>query len=182
MEDKEFSLIQEISLRPHQTQRQLSSEVGLSLGMTNILLMRLVRKGYVKIRQLDWKRTEYLLTLAGAMEKARKTYAYTLHTIRLYRSVMENVQKVIKEEYDRGTRRAIIVAWPETVAAISGALKELALDDLEVEFVDNFKTLGGRPGMVLVATEEPAPKPGPGQHFVPLLNGGALKFSFPDVP
>jgi DNA-binding MarR family transcriptional regulator len=87
----EYSVLQEVARQPTQTQRELSRKVGLSLGMTNALLLRLTRKGYIKMRQLDWKRTEYLLTFKGALEKTRKSYAYTLHTIRLFRTIIESV-------------------------------------------------------------------------------------------
>ena len=80
--DREFSLIQEIAREPARTQRELSQSTGLSLGMTNILLKRLVHKGYIKVKHLDWKRTQYLLTVEGMMEKTRKSFAYALHTIR----------------------------------------------------------------------------------------------------
>lgn len=176
----EFSILQEISRRPDQTQRQLSQRVGLSLGMTNILLMRLARKGYIKIRQLDWKRTEYLLTLKGAMEKTRKSYAYTLHTIHLFQLIMERVRSLTRQEYERGNRRVTVVAWPETAGAVSGAISELGLPDMRVNYVTAFRQLEDEPGIVFIATEEPPPKPAPGQRFVSLLDVEDLKFRYPE--
>ena len=73
MKPNEYAVISEVAREPGQTQREISRKVGLSLGMTNALLLRLARKGYIKMKQLDWKRTEYLLTLKGAMEKTRKS-------------------------------------------------------------------------------------------------------------
>lgn len=176
----EFAVIQEVARRPGQTQREISKSVGLSLGMTNLLLLRLARKGYIKMRQLDWKRTEYLLTLKGALEKTRKSYSYTLHTFRLFQHIMESVQKLVKAEYAKGARRAFVVAWPETQKVIRGAVAELALPDLALEHVETFKALRARPGLVFVATEEPAPKPAPGQRFVKLLDIEDLRFKFPE--
>src|SRR5687767_5206385 len=89
---KEFSLIQEIARKPLQTQRQLSQSTGLSLGMTNILLKRLARKGYIKIKHLDWKRTQYLLTVKGLLEKTRKSYAYALYAINQFRLIRERIR------------------------------------------------------------------------------------------
>lgn len=180
MKPNEYAVISEVARRPGQTQREISRKVGLSLGMTNNLLLRLARKGYIKIRQLDWKRTEYLLTFKGAMEKTRKSYAYTLHTIRLFRHIVESVQSLVRAEYARGARRILIVAWPETVSAIAGALLELSLKDLQVEYVETFKKLGSRPGTIFIATEEPAPKPAAGQRFIHLLEVNDLKFKYPD--
>lgn len=175
----EYAVMQAVADNPGQTQRAISKHVGLSLGMTNLLLVRLARKGCIKMRQLDWKRTEYLLTLKGALEKSRKSFEYTLHTIRLFRQIMTNVQGVVKAEYDGGLREAFVVAWPETRQAVAGALEELDLPDLRVEFFETFGKLGARPGVVFVATEQTAPKPAPGQRHVRLLDAADLKFKFP---
>lgn len=176
----EFTVIQEVARRPGQTQREISKSIGLSLGMTNLLLLRLAKKGYIKMRQLDWKRTEYLLTLKGALEKTRKSYSYTLHTIRLFQHIMESTRKVVGAEHAKGASRATVVAWPETQKVVSGAVAELGATDLHLDFVENFKALGARPGLVFVATEEPAPKPAAGQRFVRLLDIEDLRFKFPE--
>lgn len=175
----EYAVMQAVSDNPGQTQRNISKRVNLSLGMTNLLLVRLTRKGYIKMRQLDWKRTEYLLTLKGALEKSRKSYEYTLHTIRLFRQIVVNVQGVIKAEYDAGLREAVVVAWPETQTAVTSAVAELNLSDLRIEYVETFGALGARPGVVFIATEQTAPKPAPEQRHVRLLDAADLKFNFP---
>ncbi len=176
----EFSVIQEVARRPGQTQREISKSVGLSLGMTNLLLMRLARKGYIKMRQLDWKRTEYLLTLKGAVEKTRKSFSYTLHTFKLFQGIIASVQKLVQAEHAKGARQAFVVAWPETQKVILGAVSELALEGLSLDCVDSFKALGARPGLVFVATEESVPKAAAGQRFVRLLDIEDLRFKFPE--
>lgn len=176
----EFAVIQEVARRPGQTQRQISKSVGLSLGMTNLLLMRLARKGYIKMRQLDWKRTEYLLTLKGAVEKTRKSLSYTQHTIQLFQNIVKSVQQHVRAEYSDGVREAFIVAWPDTQKVIAGAVSELALADLKLEFIDSFKALDGRPGTIFVATVEPLPKAAAGQRFVQLLDIEDLRFKYPE--
>ena len=97
--EKEFILIQEIAKSPTRTQRDLSESIGLSLGMTNLLIKRLARKGLIKVTHLDWKRTQYLLTLKGMMEKTRKTYHYTLYTLRLFRQIESYVAGVDREDW-----------------------------------------------------------------------------------
>src|SRR5947209_3037692 len=97
--EKEFLLIQEIARKPTRTQRDLSQSLGLSLGMTNLLIQRLSRKGLIKITQLDWKRTQYLLTLKGAVEKTRKAYGYTLYTLRIFRQIQDNITVVLRREH-----------------------------------------------------------------------------------
>jgi len=176
--EREYTLIQEIAREPSRTQRELSRSTGLSLGMTNILLKRLVHKGLVKVKHLDWKRTQYLLTVEGMMEKARKSYAYALHTIRQFRVIQKRIHDCVQKEYEAGTRSAYVVAWPETEDAIREAITELPITDFNLEYVETFKHLGARAGVVFVATVEPAPDPQAGQRFVSLLDYEALKFKF----
>lgn len=176
----EYALIQAVADNPGQTQRAISKRIGLSLGMTNILLVRLARKGYIKIKQLDWKRTEYLLTMKGALEKSRKSYAYTFHTIRLFQQIIAVVQDSMRREYEAGVREAIVVAWPETAKAVQEAVTSLGLTGLTLHYAETFKKAGTQPGTIFIATEEPLPKPAPGQKFVMLLDFRDLRFQYPD--
>lgn len=176
----EYALIQAVAENPGQTQRAISKRIGLSLGMTNILLVRLARKGYIKIRQLDWKRTEYLLTMKGAVEKSRKSYAYTFHTIRLFQQIIAVVQDSMRREYEAGVRQATVVAWPETAKAVQEAVSALGLAGLQLEYAETFKKAGTQPGTLFIATEESVPKPAPGQKHVMLLDFRDLRFQYPD--
>lgn len=176
--ENEFSLIREITRDPEQTQRELSQNVGISLGMTNLLLKRLIKKGYIKVKQLNWNKTHYLLTFKGVMEKTRKSYAYALHAWRQTRKITVAIQETVIGEYRRGARRAVVVAWPETAALIREALADKDLTGLEVSYVDGFNSLDSKEQLVFVATVEPIPEPVPGQRFVPLLEKVDLEFKF----
>ncbi|MFA6091788.1 MAG: winged helix-turn-helix transcriptional regulator [Elusimicrobiota bacterium] len=182
MADNEFSLIQALGREPAQTQRQLSQNTGLSLGMTNILLRRLARKGYIKIQHLDWKRTHYLLTVQGIAEKTRKSCAYALHAYHQARLIRRRIQEVVQREYAQGMRTAMVVAWPDTAEMIREALQETAFESLQVEYTDAFKHVAETPGTIFTATVEPTPSPKPGQRFIPLLEYEALKFEFSGAP
>lgn len=175
---KEFTLIQEIGRNPQKTQRELSQSVGFSLGMTNLLLKRLIKKGYIKANQMTWNKTQYLLTFTGAMEKMRKSYAYTLYTMKQARKITMAIQNTVVAEYQNGARRATVVAWPETADMIREALSEKELAELEITYIEGFKYLDSKAALVFVATVEEAPAPGPGQRFVPLMDSVDLEFRF----
>lgn len=172
--ENEFALIQEISKSPSSTQRELSTSTGLSLGMTNLLIKRLARKGYIKISQLDWKRTQYLLTLKGAFEKAKKSYNYSLYTIRIFRQIRDNIRTVLKREHDAGQRAFTIVAQDEVLELVREAVSDLAFPDATYTFVDDFKDAAGE--LVLTATLEAPPEPKAGQRFIVLVDFRNLDF------
>ena len=84
---RELQFLTEISSGDSVTQRRLAKKHGLALGLTNFLMRRLVKKGYVKIVNLERKRLQYLLTPKGIAEKARLTYEYLEYSLHLYRNI-----------------------------------------------------------------------------------------------
>ncbi len=107
--EKEFEIINIIADGFRSSQRELSSHVGLSLGMTNLLLRRLVTKGYLRIKQLNRKKIEYLLTARGFSEKAQKTYHYTLKTIESFSLIKEKIIEVLNKSITPQTRHIHII-------------------------------------------------------------------------
>ena len=156
--ESEFALMREIAREPIQTQRDLSKSAGLSLGMTNLLLKRLARKGLIKVGRLDWKRTQYLLTPKGALEKARKTYDYARYTVRLFRQIQENVATALRREHETGRREVWIVTQDEFADVLRDALAAQPLDGASVRFASLFAEVPAGTDLVLTATQEPAPK------------------------
>ncbi len=72
--DSEYSLLKILNDNPEMTQRELSRELGLSLGKTNYILHALREKGLMKLS--NFKRSDnkvgylYLITPKGIEEKA----------------------------------------------------------------------------------------------------------------
>lgn len=172
--ENEFLLIQEISRQPNRTQRDLSQSLGLSLGATNLLIRRLARKGLIKITQLDWKRTQYLLTFKGALEKTRKSYDYTLYTIRIFKQIRDNIGSVMRREHADGRREFHLVAQDEILELVSEAVRDLNLEGATYAFYRTFAEVPAAAGRVLTATPE-AP-PAPESRFVTLVNFDDINF------
>ena len=72
--DAEYTVLKVLKDNPEMTQRQLSKELGLSLGKTNYVLHALIDKGLMKLS--NFKRSNnkvgylYLLTPEGVEEKS----------------------------------------------------------------------------------------------------------------
>lgn len=157
IDESELALMREITREPIQTQRDLSRGADLSLGMTNLLLKRLARKGLIKIRQLDWKRTQYLLTPKGAVEKARKSYDYARYTVRLFRQIQENAASALRREHAAGRRDFWIVAQDEFESVLRDALDDLKLPGARVSFAARFADIPRDADLILTATQESPP-------------------------
>jgi hypothetical protein len=90
------------------TQRSLSRDLGVALGLTNLLLKRLISKGYVKISGIKPNRVGYLITPAGIAEKTRVSRAYLENTVRLYTETRERI---------RGSFDALAASWPQDASS-----------------------------------------------------------------
>ena len=177
--EKEFLLIQQISRKPTSTQRDLSQSLGLSLGTTNLLIRRLARRGIIKVTQLDWKRTQYLLTIKGALGKTRKAYNYTLGMFRIFRQIQDNITTVLTREYRAGRRDFILVAQDEILELIRDTARDLALADARFTFAARFDQVPPGADLVLTAALDPAPPSSDGRRYVSLVDFTNIDFRIP---
>ena len=58
LNEKEFRLISLIAQGASKNQRAISAGLGLSLGMTNLILRRLVSRGVLEMHRLTSKKVE----------------------------------------------------------------------------------------------------------------------------
>jgi hypothetical protein len=79
------------------SQRSLSQELGIALGLTNLLLRRLAANGWIRIVRLRPNHARYLLTPAGLVQKARLSRDYFLHTVRFYGEARDRVQQQLAQ-------------------------------------------------------------------------------------
>lgn len=79
------------------SQRTLSKEMGVAVGLVNLLFRRLATKGYIKVTTMPARRVRYFLTPSGLAEKARISRAYFENTIRLYTETRERIRGRLEE-------------------------------------------------------------------------------------
>lgn len=128
--EREFSIIKEIANNHHPSQRAMARKLGISLGLTNILIRRLVKKGLLKARQLNRRKVQYILTPEGFSEKAKKSYDYTLRTIDSLKRLKKGIQQIALREYDKGARDFTIVGRGELGDLVEMSLRDLHLPEL----------------------------------------------------
>jgi len=124
LNEREFELVNIVGAKLGANQRDLSRHLNLSLGMTNMLLRRLVTKGYIRIKQLDHRKVEYLLTPKGFSEKMRKSVNYTLKTINSIGLIKRNLSRILKDFYKNGVRKFYILGMSDLGGLIEMAIHE----------------------------------------------------------
>jgi DNA-binding MarR family transcriptional regulator len=87
----DHQILQAIASGERITQRSLSSDLGVALGLTNLLIRRLVGKGYVKMA-VGTRHVRYLMTPAGWEALGRATRLSLENTIHLYTQTREQIR------------------------------------------------------------------------------------------
>jgi DNA-binding MarR family transcriptional regulator len=94
-------VLQAIASGQRVTQRSLSSELGVALGLTNLLIRRLVGKGYVKVTKMGTRHVRYFMTPAGREELASATRQSLENTVHLYTETREHIRRSLSEISER---------------------------------------------------------------------------------
>jgi len=100
-----YHLLKLIEARPEISQRELATELGLSLGKINYCLKAFVARGLVKVN--NFRRSDnklayaYLLTPKGLEEKARVT-------VHFFHRVEEEYETLRREVELIGLREAVV--------------------------------------------------------------------------
>ena len=153
MDEREFELINIIGGDLGSNQRDLSRQMNLSLGMTNMLIRRLITKGYIRIKQLNKKKVEYLLTPKGFAEKMQKSVRYTMKTIGSIGLIKKCLTAVLTEVYNSGFRKFYIVGESDLAGLIEIVLKENFKAEYETVYIQEIPSAMNDGGVVLVCRE-----------------------------
>lgn len=155
MDEREFELVNIIGAQLASSQRELSERMDLSLGMTNMLIRRLITKGYIRIRQLNKKKVEYLLTPKGFSEKMRKSVKYTLKTINSIGLIKRRVAAVLDELWGAGHRRFFILGASDLAGIIEIVLREKFAQGYEIVHIEDMAMVPSE-GAILICREHVA--------------------------
>tara|TARA_B100001989_G_C24493831_1_gene441084 strand:- start:104 stop:727 length:624 start_codon:yes stop_codon:yes gene_type:complete len=77
------------------TQKKISSEIAVSIGMANTLIKRFLKKGFIKVQQAPYKRFVYYLTPQGFSDKIKLVKEYINESLGFFRKVKADFNKVL---------------------------------------------------------------------------------------
>ena len=124
---RDLQLLEAVEQNARVTQRSLASTLGIALGLTNIYVKRLARKGYIKCVNVQPNRLAYLITPRGVAEKARLTYEFMDYSLHLYKDVRRHLHRVLRDCAGEGQRLAIY-GRGEAAELAYLSLKELSVE------------------------------------------------------
>ncbi|MBI3321247.1 MAG: winged helix-turn-helix transcriptional regulator [Candidatus Omnitrophica bacterium] len=123
-----MQLLTEVTRTPHASQRDLSKRIGVALGLTNLLLYRLTKKGYIKIRGTKRSRIRYLITPTGILEKSRLTYEFVQYSLQLYSRVRRSLREQLVMLAHAGARRVLLFGTGELAEIAFLTIQEMGLE------------------------------------------------------
>ncbi|TAK12827.1 MAG: hypothetical protein EPO35_10995 [Acidobacteria bacterium] len=97
-------ILTEIEAGERHSQRTLASGAGIALGLTNLLMRRFVRRGWVRVVRIRPNRVRYFLTPSGLAEKARMSRLFLQDSVKFYANARERVGASLA---------ALSASWPE---------------------------------------------------------------------
>ena len=97
-QDIRLDLLRRLESNPQYTQRELSREMGVSLGKVNYCIKKLTEKGLIKLTNFSHNPNKmgyaYLLTPSGVDEKARLTFSFLKRKIKEYEILRDEITKL----------------------------------------------------------------------------------------
>ncbi len=79
------------------SQRQLARLSELSLGQLNLILHRLVEKGFITIEKLNARSMRYILTPKGIARNAGRTYNYIKNAFKLVLLIKAEIEHIYRQ-------------------------------------------------------------------------------------
>jgi DNA-binding MarR family transcriptional regulator len=129
---RHLEVLEAVALDGTITQRTLASKLGIALGLTNVYLRRLIRKGYIKCVNLQSNRILYLITPIGIAEKTRLTYEFMQYSLHLYGEIRQHLRNVLRPLVESGHDRIAILGTGEAAELAYLSLKELGSDPVAI--------------------------------------------------
>ena len=95
--DEQLNILRKLNKNPNINQRQLASDLGLSLGKLNYCLKSLKVKGLIKIQNFKKNRNKarylYLLTPQGIAKKTKLTISFMKRKLKEYDELQLEIKK-----------------------------------------------------------------------------------------
>ena len=96
-----FQILKSLDRDSHPTQRQLSNDLGVSLGKVNYCLKSLIEKGFIKVNNFRNSNNKiqysYLLTPKGIEEKTKLTLDFIRIKTQEYNTLKQEVESLKQE-------------------------------------------------------------------------------------
>jgi DNA-binding MarR family transcriptional regulator len=159
LSDTEYLILEKVydssESRSPLRQRDIAQVAGTSLGMTNVILKRLARKGWIAIKKLNSRNIQYAVTLEGMNEIIRRSYAYFKRTIKNVFFYKERIDQAIGEAKRKGIASALLLGQSDLDFIVEHSCHRHGLKFLQISYKDNVSSLPDDASLLVFAETIP---------------------------
>jgi EPS-associated MarR family transcriptional regulator len=146
LSEQDFLILDAIDRRQSSSQRSLARHSGMSLGKTNYVLKKLVKKGLVKISNFKVNPSKnqylYILTPRGIEAKARLTVSFIQARMREFEEVRHRLLDNLLNLQGQGVRSLLVISSSTLAKFIADIARTENLDIQVVGTVSDTDDLG----------------------------------------
>ena len=113
-----LEILDTVQRNEQMSQRHLSRQLGVALGLANSYLRRCIRKGWVKVQQAPANRYLYYLTPRGFAEKSRLTAEYLSTSLSFYREAGNSCSRLL-DQCERNHWQRLLLCGVSDLAEIA---------------------------------------------------------------
>jgi len=131
--DKEAIILEHIYYNDSLKQRELADKAGISLGMTNAILKRLVEKGWLMTKRINRRNLSYVVSPAGVEEIFKRGYQYFKRTIDDVLLYKKGIEQMISEAADAGYKTVALVGKSDLDFLVEYACRKAGVEFAKIE-------------------------------------------------
>ncbi len=93
----ELKVLNKINERKNISQRAISKDLDVALGLANSLIKKFVKKGFLKLKEAPMRRYFYYLTPKGLIEKSKLTKDFLETSLKFFRQAKQDYEEEFKK-------------------------------------------------------------------------------------
>lgn len=128
----ELQLLNEIQKKKNHSQRSISKELDIALGLANSLIKKFVNKGFLKLSEAPMKRYFYYVTPKGLIEKVKLTKDFLKSSLEFYNMARNQYEKIFIKIKKLSPEKIILLGISEftEIAILSAKLNNITIDGI----------------------------------------------------
>lgn len=132
------------------SQRELAQNSGMSLGMTNAVLKRLVQKGWLMMRKVNNRNIRYVVTPDGMEEITRRSYRYFKRTLKNVAEYKDQIEQLLMQIRTDGYDSLVLIGSSDIDFIV-----DYLCTDLDLKLIKNDDDITARTFMLYAETYIP---------------------------
>ena len=127
-----LTLFNTVDSSPDINQRQLARELGISLGLANTYIQRVLKKGWIRAQQVKPRRWLYFLTPQGVLEKSQLSLSYLNRTLDSFRELKRKSDEHLRILSEKGVRGIHLCGEDDLIEVLSFCFSGFEIELLSV--------------------------------------------------